>query len=316
MLSARGKHARERPDLVLVRHNGISLVNCIHRGGLGGDRNLYGILQMLACNLLNRGGHRRAKQRGQAIIRSARRDCLNVLGKAHAQHLIGLVEDQHAHVRQIQRALLDKVDDATRRANDDLSAALECTDLGAVGRAAIHGNNVEAGSTSSKILNRLGALHGELTGGRQNEGLHVTFIGIDNCQQWQAESRGLSGTRLGDADDVTQLEQRWDGSSLNRGGNAESHVGNGREDLLGQTEAREGHGVLLFLVRVLINTVIVESTIVIEIVDVIGNLRHFALGVSAVLEIVRGHNSSLRRAIGVSKTIGAGHLGSSARPHP
>ena len=219
-------------------------------------------------------------------------------------------------MRQIQRALLDKVDDATRRANDDLSAALERTDLGAVGRAAVHGNNVEAGSTSSKILNRLGALHGELTGGRQNESLHVALVGIDNCQQWQAKRRSLAGTRLGNADDVTQLQQRRDGSCLNRGGDAESHVGDRSKNFLGQTEAREGHGVLLFLVRMLINTVIVESTIVIEIIDVIGNLRHFALGVSAVLEIVRGHNSSLRRAIGVSKTIGAGHLGSSARPHP
>ena len=291
MLSARGKHARERPDLVLVRHNGISLVNCIHRGGLGGDRNLYGILQVLTRDLLNRGGHRRAKQRGQAIIGSTRRDCLNVLSEAHAQHLIGLVEDQHAHVRQIQRALLDKVDDATRRANDDLSAALECTDLGAVGRAAVHGNNVEAGSTSSKILNRLGALHGELTGGRQNEGLHVALVGIDNCQQWQAKRRSLAGTRLGNADDVTQLQQRRDGSCLNRGGDAESHVGNGLEDLLGQTEARKSDRVVFRLRRCLVACILVGT--VDEVTFLICVKSIVTLVASAFHVVLRGHSCSL-----------------------
>ena len=306
MLGAGSQHARERTDLVLVGHHRVGLVDGVDRRRLGGNRDLDRILQVLAGNLLNGRGHRRAEQRGQSIIRGARRDRLDVLSKTHTQHLVGLVEDQHAHVRQVEGALLDEVDDATRGADDDLSAALKRADLRAVGRATIDGDDVEAGRTCGEILDRLGTLHRELAGGRQHEGLDITLVRVNNCQQRQAERSGLSGTRLGDADNVAQLQQRRNGGCLNRGGDAESHVGNGREDLLGQAEAREGHGVCVLLARV----------VIVEVVNIVGNRRHLALVVSAFHEIVRGHNSSLRGAIGVSKTIGAGLLGSSARPHP
>ena len=280
--------------------------------GLGGDRHLDRVLQVLAGDLFDGRGHRRAEQGRQAIIRGARRDRLHILSKAHTQHFVGLVEDQHAHVRQVESALLNEVDDATRSADDNLSTALERTDLRAVGRATVDGNDVEAGRTCGEILDRLGALHRELTSGGQDQSLHVALVRVDNRQKRQTECSGLTGTRLGDADDVAQLQQRRNSSGLNRGGDAESHVGDGREDLLGQAEAREAHGIRILLVR----AVIIEITIIVEVVDIVGNCRHLALIVSAFHEIVRGHNSSLRGAIGVSKTIGAGLLGSSARPHP
>ena len=297
---------------MLVGHHRVGLVDGVDGRGLGGDRHLDRVLQVLASDLLNGRGHRRAEQCRQAIIRGARRDRLDVLGKAHPQHLVSLVEDQHAHVRQIEGALLDEVDDAPRGADDDLSAALERTDLRAVGRSAVHGDNVETGGTRREILDGLGALHREFARGRQNECLDVALVRVNNRQERQTECSGLTCTRLGDADDVAQLQQRRDSSGLNRGGDAESHVGNGGEELLGQAEAREGHGIRILLVR----AVIIEITVIVEVVDIVGNCRHLALVVSAFHEIVRGHNSSLRGAIGVSKTIGAGLLGSSARPHP
>ena len=267
---------------------------------------------MLAGDLLNGCGHRRAEQGRQAIIRGARRDRLDVLGKAHTQHFVGLVEDQHAHVRQVEGPLLSEVDDATRGADNHLSAALERTDLRTVGRATVDGDNVEAGGTRREILDGLGTLHRELAGRGQHEGLDVALVRVNNREQRQAEGSGLTGTRLGDTDDVAQLQQRRDSSGLNRGGDAESHVRDGREDLLGEAEACEGHGIRVLLVR----AVIIEITVGVEVVNIIGNCRHLALVVSAIHEIVRGHNPSLRGAIGVSKTIGAGLFGSSARPHP
>ena len=198
---------------------------------------------MLARNLLNGCGHRRTEQRGQAIIGSARRDCLNVLSEAHAQHLIGLVEDQHAHVRQVQRAFLNEIDDATRRADNDLCAALQRTNLRAVRRAAVHGNNIKAGCARRKVLDRLGTLHRKFTGGCQNKSLHVALVGVNNRQQRQAKGRGLTGAGLGDANDVAQLKERRDGGSLDRRGDAESHVGHRSKNLLGQTEARKSDSV-------------------------------------------------------------------------
>ena len=152
----------------------------VDRRGLGGNRDLHRILQVLAGNLLNGRGHRRAEQRGQSIIRGTRRNRLDVLSEAHTQHFVGLVEDQHAHVRQIEGALLDEVNDATRGTDDDLCSSLERADLRAVGRATIDGDDVEAGRTCGEILDRLGTLHRELAGGGQDESLHVALVRVNN----------------------------------------------------------------------------------------------------------------------------------------
>ena len=291
VLGAGGQHAGQRTDLVLVGHHRVGLVDGVDRRGLGGNRDLDRILQVLAGDLLNGRGHRRAEQRGQSIIRGARRDRLDVLSKTHTQHLVGLVEDQHAHVRQVEGALLDEVDDAARGADDDLSAALERADLRAVGRATVDGDDVEAGRTCGEILDRLGTLHRELARGRQHEGLDVALVRVNNCQQRQAEGSGLSGTRLGDADDVAQLQQRRDGSGLNRGRDAESHVGHCRENLLGQSEAREGDGLVGGFVAVRVRLVD-EVEVLVCVTNVI------ALVASVFHVVLRGHSCSLPVACG------------------
>ena len=293
VLGAGSQDAGQGTDLVLVGHDRVGLVNRVDRRRLRGDGDLDGILQVLAGDLFDGGRHRRAEQGRQAIIRGARRDRLDVLSKAHAQHFVGLVEDQHAHVRQVQRTLLDEVDDAARGADDDLGAALEGANLRAVRRTAIDGDDVKASGAGREILDRLGALHGELTGGSQDQSLDVTLIGVDDGQQRQAESCRLAGARLGDADDVAQLQQRRDRSGLDRGGHAEAHVGNGREDLLGQSEAGEGHGV--FCVLGIIRVIIVR-VIIVDVIDQIVVLVHDVVALIALVEVhvvLRGHSYSL-----------------------
>ena len=256
---------------------------------------------MLARHLLDGGGHRGAKQRRQAVVGHARCDRLDVLGEAHAQHLVGLVQNQHAHVRQVECALLDQVDHAARGAHDDLRATLKRADLGAVGGVAVHGDDVKAGGARSEILNSLGALHRELARGSQDQGLDVALVGVDNGQQRQAEGGRLAGTRLGDTHDVAQLKERRDRSGLDRGGDAETHIGDGLEDLLGQSEAREGHGIAVvagFLpgVAILAVGLVDEIELVIHVHDVVALV--------AVHVVVRGHSHSLPVACGVAKPSG------------
>ncbi len=163
------------------------------------------------------------------------------------------------------------------------------------------GTTVEAGRARRKVFNRLGALHGKLAGGCQDEGLHVALIRVDDGEQRQTEGCGLAGARLGDANDVTQLQQRRDGSCLNRGGDAEAHVGDGLEDLLGQAEARESHGVVVRVVSVLgivevgvfVHDVVDEAVVLVRIDDVV-----------AVHVVLRGHSDSLPVACGIAKPSG------------
>ena len=104
-------------------------------------------------------------------------------------------------------------------------------------------------------------------------------------------SGGLTGTCLGDADDVAQLQQRRDSGGLNRGRDAESHVGHSRENLLGQAEAREGDGIIggLFVVRInLVDEV--------EVLVCVNNV--LALVASVFHVVLRGHSCSLPVACG------------------
>ena len=134
-------------------------------------------------------------------------------------------------------------------------------------------------------------MHRELTCGREDESLHVTLVRVNNCQQRQAEGSGLTGTRLGDADDVAQLQQRRDGSGLNRGRDAESHVGHCRENLLGQSEAREGDGLVGGFVAVRVRLVD-EVEVLVCVTNVI------ALVASVFHVVLRGHSCSLPVACG------------------
>ena len=56
-------------------------------------------------------------------------DRLEVLGEAHVEHLVGLVEHDGAHRAEIERAALDVVERAAGRRDDDVDAALQRAQL-------------------------------------------------------------------------------------------------------------------------------------------------------------------------------------------
>ena len=52
-------------------------------------------------------------------------DRLDVLGEAHVEHLVGLVEDDGADAVDVERPATEVVEDPTRGADDDVDAAFE-----------------------------------------------------------------------------------------------------------------------------------------------------------------------------------------------
>ena len=78
------------------------------------------------------GRHRRREQRDLLVLRRGLEDRLDVLGEAHVQHLVGLVEHDVLHVREVERAPLQVVHDAARRTDDDVHTAPQRGELDAV----------------------------------------------------------------------------------------------------------------------------------------------------------------------------------------
>ena len=106
-------------------------------------RRLAGALR-LARSIVTRAGSRRcrsaiAAMRGGSVAENSavcrvfgRRleDRLEVLGEAHVEHLVRLVEDDQLHATsRLERAPADVIERAARRRDDDVDAALERADL-------------------------------------------------------------------------------------------------------------------------------------------------------------------------------------------
>ena len=101
-----------------------------------------------------------------AVWRSAGRrgqDRLEVLGEAHVEHLVGLVEDDDLDAVEPQAAALEVVDRAAGRRDDDVDAAPQAAQLLADRLAAV--DRQDAGAHLAAVLvERLGDLHRELAG--------------------------------------------------------------------------------------------------------------------------------------------------------
>ncbi len=82
-------------------------------------------------------GHRRREEGRLPCGGRGLQDLVEIVGKAHVQHLVGLVQHQHLEAAEDQRAAPHVVEGAARRCHHDVGAALERADLLMHRRAAV-----------------------------------------------------------------------------------------------------------------------------------------------------------------------------------
>ncbi len=93
---------------------------------------------MLVCELEHAVRQRRGEQHVQAVVafgQTAQHEA-DVLDEAEIEHPVGLVEHEHLHAAQAEHALLEEVDDAARRADQQVDAGFDLATLLVVVRAA------------------------------------------------------------------------------------------------------------------------------------------------------------------------------------
>ena len=211
--------AREGVDLLGVGHDQVALGDRGDRRRLVLDGDLDRVLEVLLRDAADLGRHGGREQRHVLAVGGVGEDRLDVLREAHLQHLVGLVEDEEAQLRQVEGALLEVVHDATRGADDDVHAATQRGELDAVALAAVDGQHADALHVGGVLLEGLRDLERELTGRGQHERLRRLLREVELGQDRQREGGRLAGAGLGEADDVATLEQRRDrrGLDLRRG---------------------------------------------------------------------------------------------------
>ena len=120
---------------------GSCLVGPLHDVGALTDQRLAGLRVALADldpdrvalvplrDRVDPRGQRRREEHGLALRRGRLQDRLEVVGEAHVEHLVGLVEHHDTDVVEWQGAAADVVDGPAGRGDDDVDAAVELLQL-------------------------------------------------------------------------------------------------------------------------------------------------------------------------------------------
>jgi len=198
--------------------------------------------------------HGRGEEHG--VARGLRRaeQPLDVRQEPEVQHLVGLVQHDGGHPRQVQETLVHQVDHATGRPDDHLGAPGKGLDLRLVRPPAVdlHDAHGHVGGSRREVAGNLG---GKLTGRHDDERLRLAggrqlveagrVRPHDVLEDGDGEAKGLAGPGLGLADDVVPGECDRKGHRLDRERVGDPHLDEGFDDLGAHAEvgeARDGDG--------------------------------------------------------------------------
>ncbi len=143
---------------------------------------------------------------------------LDVLDEAHAQHLVGFIQNQGPDLVQLQRALVDVIHYPPWCADHDRGAAFQTAYLFAVIGTSINGQCLKSPDPVTEAFKRFGYLYGQFAGGRKAHGLWSTAIGIEIREDGQGEGSGFTGSCIGYAQEVAPSQQFRNGLLLDGGG--------------------------------------------------------------------------------------------------
>ena len=163
--------------------------------------------------------------------------------EAHAEHFVGLVEDEEADGGDVESFAFEKVEETAGGGDDDLSGALEGRDLAVHGIAAGEDFGVDLGGVFGEAEELFADLLGELAGGGEDEALDVLLGGVDFGEKRESEGGGLSGSGLGLGDEVAAiLLQAGNGVVLNLGGLANAEFFETFDKVFRDAESKKGIG--------------------------------------------------------------------------
>jgi hypothetical protein len=203
------QHAGQRLQLVRARHH-VRRLPHERRLQLGrAHGHAHRVAHVARGELGDAGREGGGEERRLPPLGGLGEDRLDVLDEPHVQHLVRLVQHHVADGGEVQRAAADVVQDAPRRADDDVDAAAQLAELAVDGLAAVHGQHADA-ALGAVAVRRLGHLHGQLARGRQHERLHPAQIRVDALHQREREGGGLAGAGGGLPQHVPSGEEGGD----------------------------------------------------------------------------------------------------------
>ena len=143
---------------------------------------------------------------------------IEVLGEAHVEHLVGLVEHDEFDGVEVQAAPGQMVDGSSRRRDDKVDAAPQAAQLLADRLPAVHRQHADA-RRAPVAMDRLGHLHRKLARRYEDEPANpsvATIVPRDSGDRWNSEGRRLARARRRFGENVATLQERRDRVPLDR----------------------------------------------------------------------------------------------------
>ena len=193
---------RQHLELRATVHLVINLVDLRRVGGVRFDPDPGRIAAVTLDHVLDQARHRRREEQQLALLRHGLEDVFDVVAETHVEHPIGLVEDHHFEVVELQRATLHVVHDPAGRADDDLRPGVQRAELPLVTLPAVDRHFHQALLEKRQLAELLRHLHREFARRTEHEHLHAAHLDVDFLDGWDRERRGLAGTGRGLANDI------------------------------------------------------------------------------------------------------------------
>ena len=133
------------------------------------------------------------------------------------------------------------VHDAPRRADDDVDARAQASELAVVGLPAVDGEDGDVAG-AAEVVDRLRHLHRQFARGGEDERLHLAPRGVDALHEGEREGGGLAGAGLRLREHIVPGEQQGDGLRLDGRGFLEAERVDGAQHISIEVEFEEGRG--------------------------------------------------------------------------
>src|SRR5437764_589233 len=163
--------------------------------------------------------------------------------ETHVEHPIDFIEHENVHVAKMQCALLEMIEQPTRRRDQNIDTALEILALLAVTDTAVHDGRAQIGK--APIIAKRGLdLSGQLARRFQNKTTKLP-VTSEQGQDWQREGGGLAGACLCGADQIFARKNKRERAELDRSRLDKPHSLGAAHYFLGKTKLVKGHGLKL-----------------------------------------------------------------------
>ena len=207
--------ALQHLQLLAIRGEDGSLPDGFDGHRLRLDRDASRVVQVMLRDASDWRRQSRREQRDLAFVRDVFEHKLHVFEEAHVEHLVGFIEYKALDLAEIQRLLVDVVDNATWRSNHDLRHAFQVAELRAVLGTAVDAGCSQASHVLAVLLERRSHLLSQLAGRSQNKNLWLATAEFHHRENRQSKRRCLAGTCLRLSQNIAAIQHVRNDAFLN-----------------------------------------------------------------------------------------------------